>query len=50
MRVFRQGDNDARTSEREPRCINSVSLRFVHRDNMVAGGYGAYLDQMEEVR
>ena len=28
-------------------CINSASLRFVHRDDMQAEGYGAYLDQME---
>src|SRR5215475_1965447 len=27
-------------------CINSASLRFVHRDDMVAEGYGAYLDQV----
>ena len=31
-------------------CINSASLRFVHRDDMVKEGYGAYLDQVEEVR
>ena len=31
-------------------CINSASLRFVHRDDMAAEGYGAYLDQVEEVR
>lgn len=30
-------------------CINSASLRFVHRDNMESEGYGAYLDQVEEV-
>ena len=30
-------------------CINSASLRFVHRDNMVASGYGAFLDQIEEI-
>ena len=30
-------------------CINSASLRFVHRDNMEAEGYGAYLDQVEEI-
>jgi peptide-methionine (R)-S-oxide reductase len=29
-------------------CINSASLRFVHRDDMVAEGYGEYLDQVEE--
>jgi peptide-methionine (R)-S-oxide reductase len=29
-------------------CINSASLRFVHRDRMAAEGYGAYLDQVEE--
>lgn len=30
-------------------CINSASLRFVHRDDMEAEGYGAYLAQVEEV-
>jgi peptide-methionine (R)-S-oxide reductase len=30
-------------------CINSASLRFVHRDEMEAQGYGAYLAQVEEV-
>jgi peptide-methionine (R)-S-oxide reductase len=30
-------------------CINSASLRFVHRDDMVAQGYGDYLSQVEEV-
>lgn len=30
-------------------CINSASLRFVHRDKMVAEGYGDYLDQVEEI-
>lgn len=30
-------------------CINSTSLRFVHRDKMVAEGYGDYLDQVEEI-
>ncbi|SDY19073.1 peptide-methionine (R)-S-oxide reductase MsrB [Citreimonas salinaria] len=29
-------------------CINSASLRFVHRDDMEAEGYGEYLDQVEE--
>ncbi len=28
-------------------CINSASLRFVHRDDMVDHGYGDYLDQIE---
>jgi peptide-methionine (R)-S-oxide reductase len=28
-------------------CINSASLRFVHRDDMEAQGYGAYLDQVK---
>lgn len=28
-------------------CINSASLRFVHRDHMEAQGYAAYLDQVE---
>jgi peptide-methionine (R)-S-oxide reductase len=30
-------------------CINSASLRFVHRDHMKAEGYGDYLDQVEEI-
>lgn len=30
-------------------CINSASLRFVHRDDMEAEGYGEYLDQVEDV-
>ena len=30
-------------------CINSASLRFIHRDNMQAEGYGVYLDQVEDV-
>jgi peptide-methionine (R)-S-oxide reductase len=29
-------------------CINSASLRFVHRDDMAAEGYGAYLDRIED--
>ena len=29
-------------------CINSAALRFVHRDDMEAQGYGAYLDQVKE--
>ena len=28
-------------------CINSASLKFIHRDNMVAEGYEAYLAQVE---
>lgn len=31
-------------------CINSAALQFIHRDNMEAEGYGAYLDQVEDVR
>jgi peptide-methionine (R)-S-oxide reductase len=31
-------------------CINSAALRFIHRDQMVAEGYGEYLDQVEEVK
>jgi len=30
-------------------CINSASLRFVAREDMVAEGYGDYLDQVEDV-
>ena len=28
-------------------CINSAALRFVHRDDMEAQGYGAYLEHVE---
>jgi peptide-methionine (R)-S-oxide reductase len=31
-------------------CINSASLRFIHRDDMESEGYGAYLDQVEDVQ
>lgn len=31
-------------------CINSAALRFIHRDEMEAEGYGDYLDQVEDVR
>jgi peptide-methionine (R)-S-oxide reductase len=31
-------------------CINSASLRFVPRDRMEAEGYGAYLNQVEDIR
>ena len=27
-------------------CINSAALRFIHRDDMEAQGYGEYLDQV----
>ena len=30
-------------------CINSASLRFVHRDDMEAEGYASYLNQVEDV-
>jgi peptide-methionine (R)-S-oxide reductase len=30
-------------------CINAASLRFIHRDEMEAAGYGAYLDQVEDI-
>lgn len=30
-------------------CINSASLRFIHRDDMEAEGYGDYLNQVEDV-
>jgi peptide-methionine (R)-S-oxide reductase len=29
-------------------CINSAALRFIHRDDMEAEGYGAYLRQVED--
>ena len=31
-------------------CINSASLRFIHREDMAAQGYGDYIDQVEEVK
>ena len=30
-------------------CINSASLRFIHRDDMEAEGYGDYIDQVEDI-
>lgn len=30
-------------------CINSASLRFIHRDDMEAEGYGEFLDQVEDI-
>lgn len=30
-------------------CINSASLRFVHRDDMESEGYAEYLNQVEDV-
>jgi peptide-methionine (R)-S-oxide reductase len=30
-------------------CINSASLRFIPKAEMEAAGYGAYLDQVDEV-
>ncbi|MBX5462513.1 MAG: peptide-methionine (R)-S-oxide reductase MsrB [Steroidobacteraceae bacterium] len=31
-------------------CINSASLRFIPRENMEAEGYGAYLNQVEDIK
>ena len=31
-------------------CINSASLRFIPRDEMAAQGYGAFLDQVEDIQ
>jgi peptide-methionine (R)-S-oxide reductase len=31
-------------------CINSASLRFIHRNEMVAEGYGDHLNQVEDIR
>jgi peptide-methionine (R)-S-oxide reductase len=31
-------------------CINSASLRFIHRADMEAEGYGPYLDQVEDIQ
>ncbi len=30
-------------------CINSAALRFIHRDDMEAEGYGDYINQVEDV-
>lgn len=30
-------------------CINSASLRFVPKEDMEAEGYGAYIDQVEDI-
>lgn len=30
-------------------CINSASLRFIHRDDMEAEGYGEFLNQVEDI-
>ncbi|MCW8914338.1 MAG: peptide-methionine (R)-S-oxide reductase MsrB [Magnetovibrio sp.] len=30
-------------------CINSASLRFIHRDDMQDQGYGDFLEQVEDV-
>ncbi len=30
-------------------CINSASLRFIHKGAMNAEGYGSFLDQVEEI-
>jgi len=29
-------------------CINSASLRFIHRDDMAQEGYSDYIDQVED--
>jgi peptide-methionine (R)-S-oxide reductase len=31
-------------------CINSASLRFIHRDDIYAKGYAAYLNQVKDLR
>lgn len=31
-------------------CINSAALRFISREEMEAQGYGAWIDQVEDVR
>ncbi len=30
-------------------CINSASLKFINRDDMETEGYGAYIDQVEDI-
>lgn len=30
-------------------CINSASLRFIHKEDMAEAGYGDYLDQVKDI-
>ena len=40
--VFEDGPNNSLRY-----CINSASLRFIHRDNMLKEGYGDYIKLLE---
>ena len=51
MRPLLPEEADGPADRGGPRyCLNSTSLRFIPRDKIEAEGYGAYLDQVEEIK